>query len=107
MSIPPRDHGYSIEPDTAIVHERYQDHAPLAMRTSARGVANIADGRKPVACDVCFPAPKGKAQEPEPRDGVTWVDDANGARWVANEDIEDQPYIAAVVDDMVRSSEPA
>lgn len=59
--IPYRERGYSIEADTAVVHERYQDHAPRAMRTSALGVTNVANGREPVPCLVCFPAP------PEPR----------------------------------------
>lgn len=56
--IPDRERGYSIEPDTLIVHERYQDHAPRAMRTSAFGVSEYAKGRELIPCEVCFPAPK-------------------------------------------------
>jgi len=58
--IPDRERGYSVESDTLIVHERYQDHAPRAMRTSALGVTNIVlqRGMEPVPCEVCFPPPK-------------------------------------------------
>jgi hypothetical protein len=57
--IPDRERGYSVEADTLIVHERYQDHAPRAMRTSALGVTNTALQRdmEPVPCEVCFPPP--------------------------------------------------
>src|SRR3970040_1610379 len=57
--IPDRERGYSVETDTLVVHERYQDHAPRAMRTSALGVTNTAlhRGMEPVACEVCFPPP--------------------------------------------------
>jgi hypothetical protein len=58
-TIPDRERGYSVEADTLIVHERYQDHAPRAMRTSALGVTNVAlqRGMEPVPCEVCFPPP--------------------------------------------------
>jgi hypothetical protein len=57
--IPDRERGYSVEADTLIVHERYQDHAPRAMRTTALGVTNVALQRdmEPVPCEVCFPPP--------------------------------------------------
>ena len=58
--IPERERGYSVERDTGIVHERYQDHAPRAMRTSALGVTNVLDGREAVPCEVCFPQPKAR-----------------------------------------------
>jgi hypothetical protein len=60
--IPDRERGYSVEADTLIVHERYQDHAPRAMRTSALGVTNVALQRdmEPVPCEVCFPPPPPK-----------------------------------------------
>lgn len=60
MTIPHRDLGYSIELDTVIVHERYQDHAPTAVRTrSMLGVINreVQTGIKPTACPQCFPPP--------------------------------------------------
>jgi hypothetical protein len=59
-AIPDRERGYSIDPNAAIVHERYQDHAPLAMRTSALGVTAYAKGRTLVPCSICFPAPKAR-----------------------------------------------
>lgn len=115
--IPYRERGYSVEPDTLTVHERYQDHAPRAMRTSAFGVSEYAKGRTPIACETCFPAPKPvKAKEPKgvkpkaeptPREGMTWVDNADGARWVANEDIEDAPRNAAMVRALIDETQPA
>lgn len=56
MSIPYRERGYSVERDTHLVHERYQDHAPTAQRTSAQGVTAITNGQ-PIPCPVCFPPP--------------------------------------------------
>ena len=61
MTIPYRERGYSIELDTLIVHERYQDHAPNARRTSHLGVYNVSRGGHPIPCAVCFPPP------PEPK----------------------------------------
>lgn len=61
MTIPYRERGYSYELDTFIVHERYQDHAPHAVRTrSMLGIVNreVQTGEKPQPCEVCFPEPK-------------------------------------------------
>jgi hypothetical protein len=58
VTIPYREQGYSVETRTVIVHERYQTHAPNALKVrTLEGVANIAAGRKRHACPVCFPAP--------------------------------------------------
>ena len=45
MTIPYRERGYSVELASLTVHERYQDHAPTAQRTSALGVDNIRRSR--------------------------------------------------------------
>ena len=109
--IPDRERGYSVELDTLIVHERYQDHAPRAMRTTALGVTNIAlqRGMEPVPCEACFPPPPpvraSRRKAPESRDGMVWVDDANGGRWVTTEDVEDAPYTAAIVASMLQGEE--
>jgi hypothetical protein len=59
--IPHRENGYSFEPGTLVVHERYQDHSPEAVRTrSIIGIVNteVRTGTKATPCEVCFPAPK-------------------------------------------------
>jgi len=56
MTIPYRER-YSIERGTLVVHERYQDHAPDAHRTTALGVQNIAGVGELVPCPRCFPPP--------------------------------------------------
>lgn len=63
MNIPERERGYSVEAASGVVHERYQEHAPRAVRTSALGVTNILAGREAIACEVCFPQPKMRRPE--------------------------------------------
>jgi len=81
--IPARERGYSVEPDTLIVHERYQDHAPRAMRTSAFGVSEYAKGREPIACEACFPQPK--APRTGKRKADTWREEPTG--WVLDREV--------------------
>lgn len=99
MTIPYRERGYSIELDTLIVHERYQDHAPEARRTSAVGINNVRmqRGGVLVECETCFPPPpksKGK--------GVT---KASAPIIVPTEAIEDGmpvPAAAAFYDEVLQ-----
>jgi hypothetical protein len=93
--IPDRERGYSVEADTLIIHERYQDHAPRAMRTSALGVTNIAlqRGMEPVPCEVCFPPPpvvrasRRKAEGGDVR-GPTAVQRHAGERFIPSDSIQ-------------------
>lgn len=55
--IPHRERGYAV--DGLVVHERYQDHAPRAVRTSERGMRTMT-GDAGIPCPVCFPAPEAE-----------------------------------------------
>ena len=75
MTIPYRERGYSVELASLTVHERYQDHAPTAQRTSALGVDNIRRSRGEMTlCAVCFP-PLPEPKRPRHREPVP-VEDA-------------------------------
>lgn len=56
--IPHDREGYAVEVDTGRVHTRYARHVQGASRTRViRGVYALLDGREPVPCDECYPAP--------------------------------------------------
>ena len=88
MTIPDRERGYSVETSTAIVHERYQTHAPNAQRVrTLEGVQNVALGREPVLCPDCFPAPK-----------ATPVVKASHSARVTQRQVDDASYMAEMED---------
>ena len=112
MTIPFRERGYSIELDTLIVHERYQDHAPEARRTSAIGVNNVRIQRgygELIPCEVCFPPPPKHTRRVRTKDAAELAREREIEQWRA--EIAKPPrviYPDGTTEDMVAvaSTEP-
>ena len=65
--IPHDDIGYAVDPDFAMVHTRYADHAEGLPRTrTIQGVINLL-GYRGQPCDRCYPPPPESPLRPRRR----------------------------------------
>lgn len=62
-TVPAGQRGYRVNPDTGVVHLRYAEHAPNAVKVgTAAAVLRVLGGRDPSTCRICFPAKKAPAR---------------------------------------------
>lgn len=56
--IPIDDIGYSVEPDTGIIHTRYATHGDGTRTRTMKGAQSILGKQKAKPCAECYPSPQ-------------------------------------------------